>query len=427
MTTIKQRSLKIVLMFGLVGLLWTLVVQANTGYTFATNTGTGGLELTIDSETYYNGVLQPTLSWDLKNLVPGSDRFFNFPDVKPGDTGTTSISIHLKQNAAWVCLDFKNLEDSENGINEPESALDNNQQGELSAETEFFAWRDDGDNTFEVGEIPLFGTTTQSAVQVLNNTSYALSEYGLGQPWQPNQTKYVGVNWCAGDLQVNLATAKVTCNGETMGNEAQTDSFKVDISIRAVAASQQPRFKCIPPKNPPPVERCEIEGHKYDKAGNPLANWTIGLMKVLTHNNGTDVYDLDTTTTDINGYYCLEWDGIKRLPRFPSSYISGPYNFTYRVFERLQSGWQNTSVEKGPNEFALQVVPNIDVQKSPTEVSVQMGTQNGYIYANAAYHIDFYNEITPAAAWRKVKKSEKLTNTKKNVVARWNKLKNKKT
>ena len=375
------------------GVLAVAVLSQNSvfGSTFATGSGTGALELTIDNQTFYNGVLQPTMSWSLKNLVPATDRFFNFSDVKPGDTGTTTMSIHLKNSPAFVCLDFKNLTDAENGINEPESLLDNNQTGELSQELEFFAWRDDGDNKFEIGELPLFGTATQTAKVLLATTSYALSDALNGPAFAVNQVKYIGITWCAGNLAVNTATAQITCDATAMGNEAQTDSMKVDVSIRAVSSTQQPKFTCNKP--PAPVDKCEIEGHKYDQTGKPLANWTMGLMKVITHNKGVDTYDLATAVTDSDGYYCLNWDGETRVARGVSTYQNGPYTFVYRIYEKLLLGWGNVSVEKGPNFSTLAVVPAVDIKKEGDYVSVQIGTQNGYIYANAAYHVDFYNQV----------------------------------
>ncbi len=387
------KIIRITLMLLLVTFLAVLVVSKNDvlGSTFATGSGTGALELTIDNQTFYNGTLQPTMSWSLKNLIPTTDKFFNFTDVKPGDTGTTTMSIHLKNSPAWVCLDFKNLTDAENGINEPESILDSNQTGELSGELEFFAWRDDGDNKFEIGEMPLFGTASQTANIVLASTSYALADALHGPAFAVNQVKYVGITWCAGNLNVNTATAKITCDATAMGNEAQTDSMKIDVSIRAVSSTQQPAFTCNKP--PTPIEQCEIEGHKYDQTGKPLVGWTMGLMKVITHNKGIDIYDLATDITDTDGYYCLNWDGETRIPRGTPTYQSGPYTFVYRVYEKLQSGWNNVSIEKGPTFSNLTVVPGNDIKKDGDFVSVQIGTQNGYIYANAAYHVDFYNQL----------------------------------
>ncbi|MCA9354918.1 MAG: hypothetical protein KC877_05340, partial [Candidatus Kaiserbacteria bacterium] len=162
-------TIKIGAIAGVVLLLWVLVVEGNSvGSTFALGNDGDGLELTIDSHATYNGEFQPQLSWDLKDLVPGVDHFFDFENVLPGDTGTTTISIHVDKDDAYVCLNFENLIDKENAtgdddtVNEPESHEDFEAGGELADGMEFFAWFDDGDNVFEVGEKPLFGTSTQS-------------------------------------------------------------------------------------------------------------------------------------------------------------------------------------------------------------------------------------------------------------------------
>ncbi len=393
MTNIYTTTILKIILVILVVVSFVIFMRADAvGSTFATGSGTGALDLTIDNKTYYNGALQPSLSWSLKNLVPTSDKFFNFSDIKPGDTGTTTMSIHLKNSPAFVCLDFKNLQDEENGINEPESEVDNSNTGELSNELEFFAWLDDGDNTFEVGEKPLFGTSTQMASVVMASTTYALADYLHGPAFPVNKTKYVGITWCAGNLTVDTATAKITCDATAMGNEAQTDSMSLDVSLRAVSSTQQPNFSCERPL--PPVEECEIEGHKYDSKGQPLANWTMGLMKVIKHNKGTDIYDLATDVTDADGYYCLNWDGESRTLRGKSTYKNGPYTFTYQVYEKLVNGWKNVSIEKGPDYNSLSVVPTVDIKKDGVYVGTQIGEQNGYIYTNAAYHVDFYNQLT---------------------------------
>jgi hypothetical protein len=214
-----------------------------TGFTFAN----GGFNLKIDSKATYNGVLQPQSTWALKNLVPGVDKFFQLSDVKPGDTGTTTISIHVDKEA-WVCLDFENLKQKENGRNEPEQLADNSggaNSGELAAGTEFFAWYDDGDNKYEIGELPLFGTSTpQSALQLFNNATYVIADAAAGNAIPANQTKYIGITFCAGNLTVNTATAKISCDGKVLGNAAQTDSFSVDIGLRAVPKKDNKNFTC---------------------------------------------------------------------------------------------------------------------------------------------------------------------------------------
>jgi len=244
----------------LVFLSYAFVTRGDaTGITFATSSGTrqSGLEMQIDSRTIYNGVLQPKLSWALKNLKPFCDFFFKFFDVKPGDTGQNTISIHIKKNPAWVCLDFLNLKDKDNGNNEPESQVDanGNKSGELSSGLEFFGWMDDGDNTYEVGERALFGTSTQAATTTLRGMSYALADAKHGTAFPINSTRYVGISWCAGDLNVNTGTGVITCNGATLGNGVQTDSMNVDVSLRAVSSKDEKTFTCTKQKE---------EGHSGD-------------------------------------------------------------------------------------------------------------------------------------------------------------------
>jgi hypothetical protein len=221
------------------------------GITFATQ----GIDLKIDSKGWYNGVLVPSATWALKNLVPGADKFFNFGDIKPGDYGCTVISLHVKKKDAWMCLDFKNLKSEENGVNEPESHEDANgaASGELASGLEFFGWNDDGDGKFEPPyEKVLFGTTTQSASLVLNDKTYVIGDSKYGNMCKKDTTRYVGICWCAGDLIVDFKTGKTRCDGSVLGNEVQTDSMTVDVELRAEPAKDKPKFICgtTPPKPP---------------------------------------------------------------------------------------------------------------------------------------------------------------------------------
>ena len=219
------------------------------GITFATH----GIDLQIDSKAWYNGSPVASATLSLKNLVPGSDHFFNFNDIKPGDYGCNVISMHVKKTDAWMCLDFKNLQSADNGVNEPEAPVDpnGNASGELASGTEFFGWVDDGDGIFEPpSEKALFGTSTQAASSVLNDKTYVIGDSKGGGQCKQNTTRYVGICWCAGDLTVNMSTGKIDCDGGALGNAAQTDSFSVDISIRAEPAREKPKFICgsKPPK-----------------------------------------------------------------------------------------------------------------------------------------------------------------------------------
>lgn len=252
-----------------------------TGYTFAT----GSFNLTIDSKASWNGVSQPNSTWALKNLVPGVDKFFNISDIKPGDTGEATISFHVNKDA-WICLDFENLKQYENGINDPESLEDGTggvNQGELAAGTEFFAWYDDGDNIFENGEKPIFGTSSpkQAATVALNNMTYALADSIAGTAFPAGVTKYIGITWCAGNLTVvTTPPVSITCDGAALGNEAQSDSFSVDIGFRAVPKNDNPKFSCKKPNN-----KCE---------------WP-GPVNIVINNSGT-INSTTTSSASTGGY-----------------------------------------------------------------------------------------------------------------------------
>jgi hypothetical protein len=241
--------------------LGVYAMRATFGDTVATYS-VGGIDLKVDSKAYYNSAYYPQSSWSAKDLQPYYDKFFSFADVKPGDTGTTTISLHIKKASAYMCLSFSEFKDQENSRNEPELQVDaTNTLGELGKGVEFFAWTDDGDNTFEVGEKPLFGTSTQSAIQTVKNTTYALADYLHGSAWLQNSTHYVGIAWCAGNLSVDLASAKVSCDGSVLGNEAQTDILSFSVSLTAVPYTQDKKYTCAPP--PPQECRPDDNDHKY--------------------------------------------------------------------------------------------------------------------------------------------------------------------
>src|SRR3989344_1767210 len=107
--------------------------ETSTGNTFTA----GDIDLKIDNESYAldfnipgfqdpegNLVFNPATSWELKDLVPGQDHFFNFEDVKPGDYGEDTISIHVGSNDAWMCAAARITNDTDQSCTEPELADD---------------------------------------------------------------------------------------------------------------------------------------------------------------------------------------------------------------------------------------------------------------------------------------------------------------
>src|SRR3989344_3894309 len=109
--------------------------ETSTGNTFTA----GAIDLGIDNHSYYNGALNEGTTWrvdyDLSKDEQGEPQvrqFFNFTDLKPGDWGEDTISLHVKNNDAYLCADVTLTSDNDNGLTEPEG--------------------DDGDTTGGVGE-----------------------------------------------------------------------------------------------------------------------------------------------------------------------------------------------------------------------------------------------------------------------------------
>lgn len=177
--------------------------------------------------------------WSEKDLQQG-DVFWNFTDVKPADWGKNTISLHVYNNDAFVCLMPKNVQDLENGIVNPETAAGDGPvvgpapgYGELSSELEFFMWQDnDADNTYDALEPILVPAGT--AFNAIASSQLALSS--------PAPVTLVGVQWCAGDQA--LAGTNVTCDGNGMGNIAQTDKTVADFVAYAVQQRNNGSFTC---------------------------------------------------------------------------------------------------------------------------------------------------------------------------------------
>src|SRR5437762_1858903 len=88
--------------------------ETSTGNTFAS----GVIDLKVDNESYVTSdsgalVFSSSTSWALSTL-PGK-LFFNFLDLKPGDVGEDTISLHVNNNNAWACMAINITSTPENG------------------------------------------------------------------------------------------------------------------------------------------------------------------------------------------------------------------------------------------------------------------------------------------------------------------------
>ena len=150
---------KLIISLSVIGLAAAVAIGGTIAYfndteTSEGNTFTAGeLDLKIDNTSYYNGELNTETTWTYQDPI---GLFFNFQDLKPGDWGEDTISLHVYDNDAWACMDFNLYNADDNGLIEPEESAgdttDGPGRGELQNQINFVWWADDGDNVLEEGE-----------------------------------------------------------------------------------------------------------------------------------------------------------------------------------------------------------------------------------------------------------------------------------
>lgn len=277
MTTMKNILVSLLVVGSVTATVWgaSSAFFSDTETSPANNLTAGKVDLKIDSTAHYNGMVcdavtdtwldedqdsnnnpRPELlgdscegSFTLVDLT--SEKFFNLLDVKPGDYGENTISIHITDNPVWACVDINGLTNAENTVVEPEGVADLGEPGELGNYLHFSAWRDDGGNGIDGAEIdPEEGNNIYDdgeevffanalAPSALNNT-YALAESG-DTPLSALDTHYVGFAWCFGTMNPDM-----TCDGTGNHNDAQTDSLTADIAFRVEQSRNNPDFLCNP-------------------------------------------------------------------------------------------------------------------------------------------------------------------------------------
>ena len=193
--------------------------EKSTGNTLTS----GSVDLQIDYDGSYNGESIP--GWSFTDLT--NEKFFDFSDLKPGDYGEGTISLHVIGNDAHGCLTIDNMHDNDNGLTDPEMEAgdsdDGVDNGELANEIHFFAWADDGDNIWESGEAMLFSNTEGPASDVLDGKTYPLGEL--------DGTSYIGIYWCYGSMTVDELNHALSCSGSGVSNQSQTDTLSADITF----------------------------------------------------------------------------------------------------------------------------------------------------------------------------------------------------
>jgi predicted ribosomally synthesized peptide with SipW-like signal peptide len=325
--------------------------ETSSGNTFTA----GAIDLKIDNTSYYNGVFSPNTSWALADLT--IQKFFNFIDLKPGDRGEDTISLHVNTNDAYLCANVKLTSNDDNGLNEPEALVDST--------------GDDGDNVLEsnenvisqgpIGALGLGGSMPIALADSQNNIWT-----GVGGAAPGATTLYIGKAWCFGTIGIAKldqdtlglnsprtpanSTGGITCDGSTLNNSTQTDSLTADVTFNATQARNNPGFLCVPPK--------------------PKGKLTV--TKVVVNNNGGN--------NVVGDFSLFVDDGF-----VPTQVTSGVQNTlpvgTYNVSEAGATGYQASF--SGDCDGAGDVVINANDVKTCTITNTELPA-----------HITLYKNVT---------------------------------
>lgn len=276
---------KIILSLCLISAIAALAIGGTIAYFSDTETSVGNkfvagkLNLKIDNTCHYNGkecvMIEPGYyvwqgtqeqcfcSWELKDLA--GELFFNLLDVKPGDNGEDTVSLHIDNNDAWVCAQVTNLISDDNGCDSPENKIDTTcgaGEGELKENIFFTIWEDtDCDNILDEGTpgycsgedpCPIVSESDCRYDPEISQLCQWIDAIPAEQILVDNQPAQEGV-WPIADSNTGagpLEGGQTYCLGvkwnvpiET-SNIIQSDSLIGDVIFTAVQARHMESFKC---------------------------------------------------------------------------------------------------------------------------------------------------------------------------------------
>ena len=294
--------IKIIKSLAIVAFVATIAIGGTIAYLSDTETSPGNtftageLDLKIDNECHYNGMVCKldnaggytwqdeddtngnevrtkyeyiggpcSCSWEAKNL--DGEKFYDYKDIKPGDWGEHTLSIHVDDNDAYGRILVTAVENRENNCNDPEGKVDDTcigrWCGELAQNMYTFSWVDDGmidgfgdsddpeegDNIWQSGEKVLSDADCDGGKVGPNNLFYcpvllsstadavctAMASDPQGDiPSQFNVTQTTKTGFIAGGVTHYYGTAWFV--PATVNNIIQGDSIQADISFEIVQA-----------------------------------------------------------------------------------------------------------------------------------------------------------------------------------------------
>jgi predicted ribosomally synthesized peptide with SipW-like signal peptide/uncharacterized repeat protein (TIGR01451 family) len=291
---------KILLSLMTIGIAATLLGAGTLSYFYDIEVSTdnyfeaGKLDLKIDVDSYWwrdwpDPYLMGEIHFPYTDLT--DEKFFDWDDVKPGDHGEATISIHVFDNDAWLWLHLADVHNDDNGLTEPEmnhptdgDLTGGPGEGELAENMWVMIWCDDGDNIWEDGE-EIWHEGWMSEIIGLYECCWLGPFYV-----EACEDYYIGWSWRIPSF---------------VGNVIQSDSLDFDLEFRADQHRNNP--------NPtPPGELCEpgeadVEIFKEATNTQPVGDEPFDFI-VTVHNRGPDkakgivVYDMLPDELTLTGW-----------------------------------------------------------------------------------------------------------------------------
>ena len=177
--------------------------------------------------------------WDKKDLA--TESFFTFEDIKPQDSGTSLISLHVETNEAFMCLNVSNQDEKEgtNLASEIAAGDETPTIGEMGEFLTVAGWYADATGTKLA---PMFTPTTTSGLGAITYADSDSSE----PPVAPGATKYMLLEWCMGDMTTDENS--FSCDGAVPDiNQTQTDAFLADLQFFTIQTRNNDSYTCGAP------------------------------------------------------------------------------------------------------------------------------------------------------------------------------------
>jgi hypothetical protein len=293
---------KLIISLSTIAAITIIAVGATVGYFSNTETSSGNtfiagaIDLKVDNECIINGQIVQDCTWSAPIDLKGK-AIFNLTDVKPGDTGEDTISLHVDSNPAWVCAEISNVTQTENECNLPESKVDITcgdpgvDEGELWNNLTFSIWMDNGAGENACNNIKDEDETYLVENAPATNLEWPIADSQHGQG--PITDACIGVAWSV---------------PAAVNNIIQGDSVTGDITFKAYQARHNENFVC----NPPTTATLTVIKHVINNdGGNAVAGeWTMDITGTNPSNNNFPGQESPGVTITLDpGSYSVDESG----------------------------------------------------------------------------------------------------------------------